>query len=206
MTGVPAATPHERDALMQIVRDAVRARLAPARADALMGRLEEHRADIADTWLMRGVNPARPDADHAWDDARAAAYGPTEHAGAVHLELGTFTTFPDGKVAELVGGDGLSEFIRLDFDRFHHPDVVADVTQLPFGSATVDRVASNSLFEHVSRPHAVIEETFRVLRPGGVMVVVMPFVIKRHGYPHDYMRLTPQFFERACREDRKSVV
>ena len=59
-------------------------------------------------------------------------YAPTEHVGAVHLELGTFTTFPDERVSELVAGDGLSEFIRLDFDRHYGPDVVADVTQLPF--------------------------------------------------------------------------
>ena len=39
-----------------------------------------------------------------------------------------------------------------------------------------------------------------MLRPGGVMEVVMPFVWKRHGYPHDYVRLTPQFFERIGRE------
>lgn len=186
--------------MLQIVREVVSRRLPGAQADALLGRIEAHRDAIADSWLLRDVNPSRPDADPAWDDRRAAMYAPTEHVGAVHLELGTFTTFPESRVDELVDGDGLSEFIRLDFDRHYRPDVVADVTQLPFGNATVDRVASNSLFEHVSRPHAILEETFRVLKPGGVMVVVMPFVWKLHGYPHDYMRLTPQFFQRVCRE------
>lgn len=189
---------HQR--LLDVVRELVREQVPAATAETLLARIDEHEAAIRDTWLLRGVNPSRPDADPAWDEARARAYAPTEHVGAVHLELGTFTTFPDEKRDELVRGDGLAEFLRLDFDRTYRPDVVADVTQLPLREASVDRVASNSLFEHVSHPHRIIRESFRVLRPGGVMVVVMPFVIKRHGYPHDYVRLTPQFFQRACRE------
>ena len=186
--------------LLAAVGEIVREQLPGPEADAVLGRVAAHEAAIRDDWLLRGVNPARLDADPAWDDARARAYAPTEHVGAVHLELGTFTTFPDARRDALVAGDGLSEFLRLDFDRAYGPDIVADVTQLPLREASVDRVASNSLFEHVAHPHRIIRESFRVLRPGGVMVVVMPFVIKRHGYPHDYVRLTPQFFERACRE------
>ena len=191
--------PHHR--LLAVVRELVGDRLPADRADALLARIDEHEAAIRDTWLLGGVNPSRPDADPSWDLARAQAYAPTERVGAVHLELGTFTSFPPSKVDEMVRGDGLAEFLRLDFDRAYAPDLVADVTALPLREASVDRVASNSLFEHVSHPHRIIRESFRVLRPGGVMVVVMPFVIHRHGYPHDYVRLTPQFFERACRED-----
>lgn len=189
---------HQR--LLEVVRDLVRERLPGERGDALVARIDEHEAAIRDTWLLRGVNPSRPDADPAWDLARAEAYAPTVGVGAVHLELGTFTTFGPEKVREMVEGDRLAEFVRLDFDRGYGPDVVGDVTALPFREASVDRVASNSLFEHVAHPHRILRESFRVLRPGGVMVVVMPFVIHRHGYPHDYVRLTPQFFERACRE------
>jgi SAM-dependent methyltransferase len=56
------------------------------------------------------------------------------------------------------------------------------------------------LVEHVAYPQRVVEEMFRVLRPGGVMVVVMPFVWPLHGYPDDYVRLTPRWFERICRQ------
>ncbi len=197
---VSASSPEERERLLDVARDLVRARLPAERADALLATIDAHVAAIAGTHLLRGVNPSRSDGDPAWDEARARLYAATEHVGAVHLELGTFTTFPPERVAELVAGDGLAEFLRLDFDRHYRPDLVADATALPLGNATVDRVASNSLFEHVAYPHRIIEESFRVLRPGGVMVVVMPFVWRRHGYPHDYVRLTPQFFERVCRE------
>jgi SAM-dependent methyltransferase/uncharacterized protein YbaR (Trm112 family) len=198
---VSSLTPSERERVLDLVQELIAARLPTAQAQPLVTELRAHAAAAdAEGHLLHGVNPLRADRDRAWDEARGAAYFKTEGAGAVHLELGTFTTFPDARVAELVAGDGLAEFLRLDFDRHYGPDLVADVTALPLGNATVDRVASNSLFEHVAYPHRIIEESFRVLRPGGVMEVVMPFVWKRHGYPHDYVRLTPQFFERVCRE------
>jgi SAM-dependent methyltransferase len=196
---VSALTPQEHERVLTLVSDLVCARLPAARAQPLLDTLSAHVEASADH-LLGGVNPPRADRDRAWDEIRGSAYFQTEGAGAVHLELGTFTTFPDARVAELVAGDGLAEFLRLDFDRRHGPDLVADVTALPLANGSVDRVASNSLFEHVAYPHRIIQESFRVLRSGGIMEVVMPFVWKRHGYPHDYVRLTPQFFERVCRE------
>ena len=120
--------------------------------------------------------------------------------GAVHLELGTWTAFGDERTRELADADGLAELIRLDVDAAHPIDVVADATALPFRSGAVDRVGSNSVLEHIAYPHEVLAECHRVLRPGGVMVHVMPFVWWLHGYPDDYVRLTPPFFERVCRE------
>ena len=150
--------------------------------------------------LLDGVNPLLEGAGAAWDAARAAAYAPTEGAGAVHLELGTWTAFPDERVRALADADGLAEFIRLDADPAHPLDVVADATALPFRSGALDRVASNSVLEHIAYPHQVLAECHRVLRPGGVMVHVMPFVWWVHGYPDDYVRLMLLFFERVCRE------
>ena len=118
----------------------------------------------------------------------------------MHLELGTWTAFPDERTRELADADGLAELIRLDVDPAHPVDIVADATALPFRSGAVDRVASNSVLEHIAYPHEVLAECHRVLRPGGVMVHVMPFVWWLHGYPDDYVRLTPPFFERVCRE------
>jgi SAM-dependent methyltransferase len=181
--------------LLDLVETVLRDRLPDESAHRVYDELLQ-RADALGETLHRGINDARPDASTAWDDARAAAYAPTEHVGAVHLELGTWSAFPDGRVAELIAGDGLAEFIRLDADPQHMPEVVADATALPFASGVIDRVASNSVLEHIAHPHVVLAETRRVLRPGGVMVVVMPFVMKQHGYPDDHVRLTPGFFER----------
>jgi SAM-dependent methyltransferase len=192
------ADPERVERLFGLVEEALRSK-AGAQADALVAMLRDHLR----AWrphLLDGVNPLLAGAGAAWDSARAEAYGPTAHAGAVHLELGTWTAFDDERTRDLIEADGLSEFVRLDVDPAHPVDVVADATALPFRSGVLDRVASNSVLEHIAYPHEVLAECHRVLRPGGVMVHVMPFVWWLHGYPDDYVRLTPPFFERVCRE------
>jgi len=120
--------------------------------------------------------------------------------GGVHLELGTWKAFPPERARAIAEGEGLAEFIRLDMDAVYAPEVVADCTSLPFAEHSIDRIASISLLEHVAYPHAVIAESFRVLRAGGAMVVTAPFHFVMHDCPHDYLRYTPAFFERVCRE------
>ena len=193
------ASPERADALLALIEAVARDRLGEAEAERFIGALADSLRARADH-VLTGVNPQRSDADQAWDRDRAAVYGETVGAGAVHLELGTWTAFPDRRTQELIDADRLAEFIRLDLNPDYRPDVVADVTALPFRGGSIDRVASNSLVEHVAYPQRVVEEMFRVLRPGGVMVVVMPFVWPLHGYPDDYVRLTPRWFERVCRQ------
>ena len=165
--------------------------------------MREELATHLERWgahLYRDVNPRRPGYDGHHEALVRERHARTRDVGAVHLELGTWTAFPDERVAQLRREEALAEFVRLDFEPDYRPDVAADVTRLPFRDESLDRVGSNSLFEHVAYPHRIIEETFRVLRPGGVMTGVMPFVFNLHGYPDDYVRLTPSFFERVCAE------
>lgn len=117
---------------------------------------------------------------------------------SVHLELGSYITWPDTRAAAFIAENGLGDMIRLDMNPDYRPDVAASVTALPFADETVDVISSNSLFEHVAYPHDVIREAFRVLRPGGILMTAVPFHFVRHGCPNDYLRYTGQFFEEVC--------
>jgi SAM-dependent methyltransferase len=184
---------------LQLIDEVLSRHLDDGRRAALLDELRERAAALGEH-LLGGVDPPRTDYGDAWERARAAAYAPTEHVGAVHLELGTWTAFPAARVAELVAGDGLAELIRLDADPRYECEVVADATALPFRSGSIDRVASNATIEHIADPRRVFEETHRVLRPGGVMAATAPFVWHEHGYPDDYVRLTRGFYERVLVE------
>lgn len=117
-----------------------------------------------------------------------------------HLEMGVHVGYPDERVASLKSELGLGEFLRLDLDPSVPADVVADCAALPFADGEIDSVGSDSLFEHMRFPHQTIRESYRVLGPGGVMQINMPFFFTIHNYPGDYMRLTPQFLEETCRD------
>jgi len=69
-------------------------------------------------------------------------------------------------------------------------DVVYDGRRLPLADHSVDLVFASSAFEHVEDLAAALAEIARVLRPGGRLAAVVPFVGHVHGAPFDYHRPT----------------
>jgi SAM-dependent methyltransferase len=80
------------------------------------------------------------------------------------------------------------------------PDVVATAAALPFAASRFDLVFSSQVLEHVPEPRPVLAECARVLRPGGELVLSVPFYWPLHEEPHDYRRFTPRGLERALDE------
>lgn len=53
-------------------------------------------------------------------------------------------------------------------------DYYGDAGQLPFHSNCLDYVASSHVLEHVANPVAALKEWYRVLRPGGIIYLIVP--------------------------------
>jgi SAM-dependent methyltransferase len=70
------------------------------------------------------------------------------------------------------------------------PDLFVDAGRLPLRDATVDTVIFLEVLEHLRRPEAAWTEIVRVLKPGGRVVMSVPFLYPAHDEPHDYQRLT----------------
>src|SRR5262249_13062353 len=142
----PVLSAAERERVLGLIDELMAPRIDAESAAAMRAKFDEHLAWLGDS-LLGGVNPQRADGDHAWTEARGRALEPTINCGAVHLELGTEDAFPDERVHALRDEQGLSEFLRVDFDAGHRPDLVADVTALPLASGSIDRVVSASVCE-----------------------------------------------------------
>ncbi|MEN6388167.1 MAG: class I SAM-dependent methyltransferase [Candidatus Cryosericum sp.] len=52
--------------------------------------------------------------------------------------------------------------------------VVADAEEMPFHDDSFDMCVMNDVFEHVSKPEAVLKEVHRVLKPGGKVFINSP--------------------------------
>jgi len=67
---------------------------------------------------------------------------------------------------------------------------IIGLDDLPIKDNSMDYVMSYQVLEHVSDPHKVIGEFFRVLKPNGVILISVPFIGEYHTCPHDYWRFT----------------
>ncbi len=67
----------------------------------------------------------------------------------------------------------------------------------PVDDASVDFVLCTETLEHVPDAALFLAEAMRCLRPGGRMVLTVPFAARWHFIPYDYWRFTPSGLNRT---------
>ena len=82
------------------------------------------------------------------------------------------------------------DVINLDIFLFPNVDIVADGAKTPFKNNIVDFVVLDTVLEHVPEPHKIIKEIFRILKPGGECICIVPFIFPYHGYPAHYFNFS----------------
>ncbi|MBJ6985298.1 methyltransferase domain-containing protein [Luteimonas sp. MC1750] len=95
-----------------------------------------------------------------------------------------------------------SQYLALDYPATGgvlygaKPDVFGDAGRLPFPDASIDTVLLLEVLEHLRHPEAALPEIARVLKPGGVLLMTLPFLYPVHDAPHDYQRYTAHGLQR----------
>ena len=80
--------------------------------------------------------------------------------------------------------------ISLDVNAGPQVEVLGDAQCLPFADGVFSHLVSQEVFEHLPDPCRAMAEVSRVLRPGGMLYLQVPFVLGFHSGPHDYWRFT----------------
>jgi SAM-dependent methyltransferase len=125
-------------------------------------RLEDHRR----LWAAK---PALQDVYTVWFDTILGALGP----GAGVLEIGAGPGFLSAHARRHGRGHA---WVSADIVPAPWNDLSADATRLPFKDAAFDGIAALDLLHHLGRPAEFFQEAHRVLRPGGRVVAVEPWV------------------------------
>ncbi|UEM20066.1 class I SAM-dependent methyltransferase [Skermanella mucosa] len=103
---------------------------------------------------------------------------------------------PEARI--LVTGAGDKRYPDLPNVRYVYTDVilgqgadhVCDLHDLPFADATFDAVIAVAVLEHVADPYRCVAEIARVLKPGGYVYSVTPFMQQVHMGRYDFTRFT----------------
>ncbi len=122
---------------------------------------------------------------------------------AMVAKLGPGARVLDLGVRERPAAPGL---ISFDLFRFPGVQVVGDAHRLPFKDGSLDGVISTALLEHVEHPETILAEMRRVIRPGGLVYVEVPFLQGYHPDPIDMRRYTRPGLEQKVAEAGFQVV
>jgi len=69
-------------------------------------------------------------------------------------------------------------------------DITCDASALPFQNKAAETVLSTELMEHLEDPNNFLDEVARILRPGGHLLLSVPFLEPSHEEPRDFYRFT----------------
>ena len=106
--------------------------------------------------------------------------------------LKRFLESAEGLVLNIGSGNSPRQdgVVNLDMMDYDNVDIVCDIHHLPFKDNSIDAVMSLAVLEHVREPALVLKEVHRVLKTGGRVFSVIPFMQPFHASPHDYQRYT----------------
>ena len=178
-----------------------------ASAGALVRRLDEALG------ALTAVAQGRLLVDSDLDDSAIASSNPlaefNSSAPFVRDGIATFIAGaaqgmrPGARVVDIGAGDAPYrdffrhvEYVTVDWEHSVHAgarasDIIASADSLPMADESVDAVVMTEVLEHISVPSAALREVARILRPGGEIVLTVPFVWILHEVPYDYFRYTP---------------
>jgi SAM-dependent methyltransferase len=93
---------------------------------------------------------------------------------------------------------GHTKWVVLNIAHYQgeQPYIQADCNQrLPVADNFFDNVLAFNSMEHVYRMEFAVEEMVRVLKPGGKLLLNIPFLYSVHGVPDDFHRPTASWWQ-----------
>jgi SAM-dependent methyltransferase len=110
------------------------------------------------------------------------------------VEIGALQIEGQEKYADLRALFAGKEFIGCDMREGPGVDRIENLHDLSFADESVGTLIMLDTMEHVKYPFKAMEQVYRVLKPGGMVIMTSVMLCPIHAYPSDYWRFTPESF------------
>lgn len=84
--------------------------------------------------------------------------------------------------------------------QYAHVNYVCDLTAVPVENERYEFILCTQVLEHVPKPHRVLAEFNRILKPNGLLCFSVPLYFEEHEVPYDYFRYTQFGLRSLCTE------
>lgn len=93
-------------------------------------------------------------------------------------------------VSHLVDGEVINQDIAWPGDERKNINIYSPIHKIPVEDNYFDAILCIAVLEHVENPEEVVPELYRVLKPGGHLILDVPFLQPEHKVPTDFQRYT----------------
>jgi SAM-dependent methyltransferase len=112
-----------------------------------------------------------------------------------HVATAIIEEHPNGLILDCGAGRHTTDYpnvIYYELVDYPSTDVLGVGERLPFRSNSFEAVFSLNVLEHTANPFRCAEEISRVLKPGGKLYCVAPFLVPLHSYPNHFFNMSFQ--------------
>ena len=100
----------------------------------------------------------------------------------------------------------ITQWTGVDVPGNAKADIHAFAHDIPVASGTFKTILCTEVLEHVPNPKAVVDELFRVLAPGGHLILTVPQYWPLHEEPYDFFRFTSYGLRHVLEESGFAVI
>lgn len=103
-------------------------------------------------------------------------------------------------------GTGDNKGIQYEYN-YNELDIVSDICKIPVAANTFDNVLCTEVLEHVPDPVNALKELVRLTKPGGSIIITVPFASLTHMAPYHFSSgFNRYFFEHWFKELNCSII
>ena len=110
----------------------------------------------------------------------------------------------------LASSTNVSDYIGMDLadnrSYANQPDLRWDGVVIPLPDRSVDCAMATEVLEHCPYPEKTLTEIHRVLKPGGILFITVPFIWMLHEAPYDEYRYTPFALKRLVESSKFKII
>ncbi len=111
-------------------------------------------------------------------DAGAGELKNRKHCDHLHYTSQDFNQY--------TGGGELNEGLQTGLWDTSGIDLISDITSIPAPDSSFDAIICSEVLEHIPEPTHALDEFYRLLKPGGIMILTAPFASLVHFAPYHY--------------------
>lgn len=130
-------------------------------------------------WFVPGELDVFPPIDRNLDPVRHYLKGRVLNAGSGTRDI-----------SHLIDGELVNQDLGWEGDESANLHIRSPLHRIPVPDNHFDVVLNVAVMEHVENPEEVVPEFLRVLKPGGHLVLEVPFLQPEHKVPTDFQRYT----------------